>query len=178
MRDAPRETSRSIRDRTPALSPPGRLLRPDELAATAATIAARPAMWRHLVDANPSRREYESLYVDEHLGVWVIAWMPGHDTGFHDHDASCGGVAVAEGTIREQRPVLDGPARTIDPVAGGSFCFDADEIHRMVNVSDAPAITIHAYSLPLKRMGAYRVEADGSVRRRAIGWDTRLEPGC
>jgi hypothetical protein len=44
----------------------------------------------------------------------------------------------------------------------------------MANVSGDPAITVHAYSPPLQNMGVYRVEPDGYVRRRHVGWDEHL----
>ncbi len=153
---------------------PGRLLSPDELRATAEAIAGRADLWRPHVDLDPDRRRYASAYVDPHIGVWVISWMPGHDTGWHDHAGSHGAVAVALGEIREERPVLAGPPRRTDASAGASFCFDNTEIHRMADVSGDPAVTVHVYSPPLQHMGVYRVESDGYVRRRHVGWDEHL----
>ena len=42
--------------------------------------------------------------------------------------------------------------------------------------SDAPAVSIHAYSPPLWRMGAYSVEADGTLRRESISYAEELRP--
>jgi predicted metal-dependent enzyme (double-stranded beta helix superfamily) len=154
---------------------PGRDLRPEELAALARAIAAEPALWRPLVEHDPDERRHESLFSDEHLGLWVISWMPGHDTGFHDHDGACGAVAVAEGTVREERPFRGSAPRRIDPSTGESFCFDATELHRMIDVSDEPAVTIHAYSPPIDRMGLYSVDDDGYVTRQSIPWDQTLD---
>ncbi len=154
---------------------PGRLLEPDELRETAEAIAKRPDLWRGLVVHDASRRQYTSLYVDRHIGVWVISWMPGHDTGWHDHAASHGAVAVALGEIREERPVLGGPPRRTDATPGESFCFDNTEIHRMADLSAGPAVTVHAYSPPLLHMGVYIVESDGYIRRRHVDWDEHLD---
>jgi predicted metal-dependent enzyme (double-stranded beta helix superfamily) len=158
-----------------ALSLPARTLDSAELARVASAVVATPELWRRHVRLEPGERHYTSLYVDAHIGIWLICWMPGHDTGFHDHDESSGGVAVASGTVREERPVWGREPRAIDPGAGASFHFDETEIHRVRNVSDAPAVTVHCYSPPLQRMGAYLVERDGYVRRRPIAWDERLE---
>jgi hypothetical protein len=38
----------------------------------------------------------------------------------------------------------------------------------------ALAVSIHAYSPPLWRMGAYDIDADGSLRRRSIAYDEEL----
>ena len=62
-----------------------------------ADLAARPDLWRPLVTLDAERRRFEQLWRDEHLDVWVISWMHGHDTGFHDHDVSQGAVAVVAG---------------------------------------------------------------------------------
>jgi predicted metal-dependent enzyme (double-stranded beta helix superfamily) len=151
-----------------------RELTAEGLARVSLDVVARPELWEPFVRFDPDERQYESLHVDEHVGIWVICWLPGQDTGFHDHDESCGGVAVARGTVREERPVWGVQPRRIDPVPGESFHFCESEIHRMANVSDAPAVTIHSYSPPLQRMGAYLLEDDGYVRRRPIPWDERL----
>jgi predicted metal-dependent enzyme (double-stranded beta helix superfamily) len=157
---------------------PGRRLETRELVAVVARLARLEELWRPLVDHDPCRRQYESLFLDEAIGIWVISWMPGHDTGFHDHDGSRGAVAVVEGTIREERPVWGRDPRRIDARAGECFSFDETELHRMVVVADEPVVTIHAYSLPLKAMGVYRVEDDGYVRRDSVAWDEHLEaPG-
>lgn len=158
-----------------ALSLPARVLESSELARVASAVVATPELWEHHVVHDPAQRQYTSLYVDGHIGIWLICWMPGHDTGFHDHDKSSGGVAVASGRVREERPVWGSEPRRIDPGPGEGFHFDETEIHRVRNVSSEPAVTIHCYSPPLKRMGAYLVERDGYVRRRPISWDERLE---
>jgi predicted metal-dependent enzyme (double-stranded beta helix superfamily) len=151
-------------------------LGPEALAGVALAISRQPDLWAPFVVHDPSERQYESLYADERIGIWVICWMPGQDTGFHDHDRSCGGVAVAMGSIYEERPVWSGPPRRVNPGAGETVCFDETEIHRMANVSDEPAVTIHAYSPPLARMGSYALDADGYVRRLPVDWDHRLVP--
>ena len=70
--------------------------------------------------------------------------------------------------------MLTGPPRRIDAPKGASLCFDNTEIHRMADVSGDPAVTVHVYSPPLLNMGVYRVESDGYVRRRHVGWDDHL----
>ena len=103
--------------------------------------------------------------------------MPGHDTGFHDHDGSAGAFAVALGEIREERPIIDEEPRGNDPGVGGSASFDPTQIHRMVNLTDRPVVTIHAYSPPLTSMGMYRVDDDGAIGRCSVDWDEKLKAG-
>ncbi|HEX8646505.1 MAG TPA: cysteine dioxygenase family protein [Thermoleophilaceae bacterium] len=158
-----------------ALTLPARKLDSAELARVAQAVVDTPELWERFVNHDPAERQYTSLYVDDHIGIWLICWMPGHDTGFHDHDESSGGVAVASGSVREERPVWGREPRRIDPGPGEGFHFDETEIHRVLNVTEEPAVTIHCYSPPLQRMGAYLVERDGYLRRRPIAWDERLE---
>ena len=52
--------------------------------------------------------------------------MPGHETGFHDHDLSSGAVTVVKGSLREERMAWGGgvTARTFG--VGDVFDFGAE----------------------------------------------------
>ncbi len=159
--------------------PTGRDLTGAELRAVASQVAARPELWSAHVRHDPLQRTYERLLLDAHLDLWLICWSEDHDTGFHDHDLSAGAVAVIAGSVREERLVLgrsaDRPiARTVR--AGSSFDFGASDIHRVLHTGDRPAVTIHAYSPPLVRMGAYAIEPSGQLRRHAISYEEELRP--
>jgi predicted metal-dependent enzyme (double-stranded beta helix superfamily) len=156
--------------------PHGRDLDGAELEDLAARLAARPDLWGHLVRHDPGERVYEELLRDNHLAVWLICWMEDHDTGFHDHDRSAGAVAVAQGAVVEDRLVL-GRAPTSRTVgAGAAFSFAASDIHRVRHGGAGPAVTIHAYSPPLWRMGAYEVAPGGELRRHSISYAEELRP--
>jgi hypothetical protein len=148
----------------------------DTLRRVVADLAARPEVWRPLVTLDAARRRFEQLWRDEHLDVWVISWMAGHDTGFHDHDVSQGAVAVVAGTIIEERLVLGGAPVARRHGAGTVFDFDASHVHRMRQDSPGAAISIHAYSPPLWRMGTYATGADGSLRRSSVSYAEELRP--
>jgi predicted metal-dependent enzyme (double-stranded beta helix superfamily) len=139
-------------------------------------IAADPAAWRPLVNLDADHRHYAQLWRDDRLDVWVISWMNGHDTGFHDHDLSNGAVAIVEGELVEERLAIGGPPRRQRYGAGTSFHFDASHVHRMHQAGSGPAISIHAYSPPLWRMGAYVIEPDGALRRTSISYAEELRP--
>ena len=55
----------------------------------------------------------ERLYQDPAYDIWVISWLPGQSTGFHDHGASSGAFVVATGILEEHRP--DERTRVIHP---------------------------------------------------------------
>ena len=155
---------------------PPRDLERDALRRLVADLAARPEVWRPLVRIDAERRRFEQLWRDEHVDVWVISWMHDHDTGFHDHDVSQGAVAVVAGAIIEERLVLGGPPVAHRHAAGAVFDFDASHVHRMRQDSAGAAVSIHAYSPPLWRMGTYAVGPDGSLRRASISYAEELRP--
>jgi hypothetical protein len=147
-----------------------------ELRELVTRVAADPGAWRGLVRHGLPDRHFEQLWRDDHVDVWVISWMNGNDTGFHDHDVSSGAVAVVEGEIVEERLVLGGPPRRLRHAAGESFDFDASHVHRMLHDGDVPTVSIHAYSPPLWRMGAYGTGPDGALRRHSISYAEELRP--
>ena len=147
-----------------------------ELRELVAEIAAQPETWRGLLRHGTPERHFEELWRDDHVDVWVITWANGNDTGFHDHDVSCGAVAVVEGQLTEERLVVGGPPRRLRHAAGQAFDFDASHVHRMRQDSDATAVSIHAYSPPLWRLGTYTVEPDGTLRRQSISYAEELRP--
>jgi len=157
--------------------PHGHDLSDEQLLAVANGIAAQPALWSHHVEHDPRQRTYKQLLRDEHLDVWLLCWSHDHDTGFHDHDLSAGAVAVVAGSVREERLVLgrppDAPISRLAP-AGSSFYFGASDIHRVLHAGTEPAVTIHAYSPPLVRMGSYTIEPSGQLRRHAVSHEDEL----
>jgi hypothetical protein len=156
--------------------PHGRDLEQHELTALVTDLARRPALWRHLVSHDPSRRVYEQLWRDRHVTTWLICWMEDHDTGFHDHDLSSGAVSVARGQVCEERLALGGTPLVRTFGAGQSFGFAASDIHRVLHAGTEPAVTLHAYSPPLMRMGAYAVRADGVLARHPVSYAEELRP--
>jgi predicted metal-dependent enzyme (double-stranded beta helix superfamily) len=147
-----------------------------ELDRAVRSLATRESDWRHLVDHRPDTRTYTELHRDEHVAAWLICWMDDHDTGFHDHDLSAGAVAVAKGSVREERLVLGGPPASRTISAGDAFTFGAADIHRVSHIGAEPAVTLHVYSPPLWRMGAYEVLASGELRRWSMSYAEELRP--
>lgn len=156
--------------------PQGRALSEQELINLVKRLAWREDMWGHLVRHDAESRQYEQIFRDEHLAVWLIGWMEGQDTGFHDHDLSYGAVGVLSGELVEERLRLGGePAKNIHQ-EGGAFSVSASDIHRVTHTGTLPAVSLHAYSPPLWRMGAYMVETDGKLTRQSISYAEELRP--
>ncbi|HYB24373.1 MAG TPA: cysteine dioxygenase family protein [Solirubrobacteraceae bacterium] len=156
--------------------PHGRYLSGEELQAFVDELADRPELWIDLVEHDATQRRYEELLSDRHVTAWLICWMNDHDTGFHDHDVSCGAVAVVSGAVREQRLTIDGPPRDRVFAAGQSFHFSAADIHRVRHAGAGPAVTLHVYSPPLLRMGAYVIDEHGVLARHAMSYEQELRP--
>jgi predicted metal-dependent enzyme (double-stranded beta helix superfamily) len=146
-----------------------------ELRDLVARVAKEPERWRTLV-RHGGDRHFEQLWRDDQVDVWVISWANGNDTGFHDHDVSSGAVAVVEGELVEERLVLDGPPVRRRHRAGQAFDFDASHVHRMHHDRGTRAVSIHAYSPPLWRMGSYVIGPDGTLRRQSISYAEELRP--
>ncbi len=157
-----------------SLIEPWRDLTAPELERYVGELARRRPGWEHLVHHDPLVRTYEQLHRSKHVDVWLICWSEAQDTGFHDHDVSAGAVAVVSGTVREERLVVgDAPvARTFS--APGRFSFEASVIHRVHHLGSDPAVTLHAYSPPLARLGAYRVGSGGELVRETIPYTEEL----
>jgi predicted metal-dependent enzyme (double-stranded beta helix superfamily) len=156
--------------------PRGRDLSGPELETFVSELASQPELWIDLVKHDASQRVYSELLSDEHLTAWLICWMDDHDTGFHDHDTSAGAVAVVSGGVREQRLVIDGPPRDRAFAAGATFHFSPADIHRVCHFGVDPAVTLHVYSPPLLRMGAYEVGGDGVLARHSVPSSEELLP--
>jgi predicted metal-dependent enzyme (double-stranded beta helix superfamily) len=156
---------------------PGRLLGARQLADVVRRLAASPADWLGRVRLNPAGRWYERIHLDDSHEVWVISWLPGQATGFHDHGGSAGAFAVVWGTLMERRVV--GASTTghvlAKPVgAGGSRAFGPRYIHDVRNAAAAAvAVSVHAYSPPMPSMTRYDLTPDGLVKlatEGAAGW--------
>ncbi|MCW3069932.1 MAG: cysteine dioxygenase type [Solirubrobacterales bacterium] len=156
--------------------PLGRDLSGRELQLFVDELAGRPELWIDLVKHDATQRVYEELLSDAHLTAWLICWMDDHDTGYHDHDRSAGAVAVVSGAVREERLAIAGPPQKRTVAAGGSFHFSAADIHRVRHSGSDPAVTLHVYSPPLLRMGAYVIGDDGVLARHQVSHTEELRP--
>ena len=121
---------------------------------------------------DPAQRTFHPLLQTEHAIAWLICWMPGHDTGFHDHDGCSGAVAVVEGAVREER------IRWAH-VPGGPHDRGRRRLRlrrRRTSIASCtpgtgPAVTIHAYSPVPARHGRLRPRSrrGAAAPRRARG---------
>jgi rhodanese-related sulfurtransferase len=134
----------------------GVVLRTPEELADIVSLFALSEGWMDHVRLCTERRWYKRLCHGPDHDIWLISWLPGQSTGFHDHGASSGAFVVTTGILEEHRPGEQ--SCVIHP--GKPRAFGRDYAHDVRNVSLAPAISVHAYSPPLSEMKEY--ELDGS----------------
>src|SRR6202161_1174358 len=146
---------------------------PEELADIVSLFASSGG-WVDRVRLRADRRWYDRLYHGPDYDIWVISWLPGQSTGFHDHGASSGAFVVATGILEEHRP--GERTRVIHP--GKPRAFGPDYAHDVRNVSLAPAISIHAYSPPISDMNEYELDGNRLIAREpASGKAETVEQG-
>ena len=76
-------------------------LSPGQLAAEVQRLTSSPADWVARVRLDPEGRWYERIQMTDDFEVWLISWLPGQSTGFHDHGASAGAFGVVWGALDE-----------------------------------------------------------------------------
>jgi hypothetical protein len=147
---------------------PGQLLSARQLGDLVRRLAASPAEWATRVRLNPARRWYEQIHLDDSHEVWVISWLPGQETGFHDHGGSAGAFALVWGTLVERRVVGGMTAGHVlaKPIgAGGVRAFGPRYIHDLRNAAaSVVAVSVHAYSPPIPQMTRYDLTPGGLVK--------------
>jgi hypothetical protein len=117
-----------------------------ELMEFTAGLAAAPERWEHLIHHADDVRVYDSAAA----------------------------ITVISGCVREDRLTLGSEPRSRELGAGSTFTVAPVAIHRVLHAGHVPAVTIHAYSPPLRRTGAYRIGPDGALEREAQTFEVEL----
>jgi hypothetical protein len=162
-------------DGTPAIDPPahaGRLPRSRELSRVAARLAAEPWLWWPKVRYEQSRRYYTRICATDDYEAWLLTWLPGQQTGLHDHGGSSGAFVVAKGALREMTLSSTGQeiVRTLQPARVRAF--DRSFLHDVGNHGTVPAISLHVYAPALTAMTRYERVAG---RLRSLGTEARAD---
>jgi predicted metal-dependent enzyme (double-stranded beta helix superfamily) len=146
------------------------LLTPRQLAAEVRRLTSSPAEWVARVRLDPEGRWYEQIRVDDMLELWLISWLPGQSTGFHDHGGANGAFGVVWGELDEHVAVR-GVAGAANPVPAGRVrSFGPRHVHDVRNSSaGSVAVSVHAYSPPLSAMTRYDPTPGGLVAFRTEG---------
>ena len=139
------------------------------LAAFVAGIATTPELWSPFVPAVGAARSSVHLLETDALDVWLLGWPPGTHVEPHDHGDSAGAFVVVRGSLVEVR--WSGTQRR-RVVAAGEVISVAPGVVHDVLAGDAaevtPAVSLHAYSPPLRTMGFYSDDGRRRIAQVAI----------
>ena len=131
----------------------------------ARAIAGCPDVWQHLVRMDPDTRWHQRLHSAADHDVWLESWLPGQQTGWHDHAGAAGMLVVARGELEERVSVLNGVFTQVRYIPeGAARRMRRREVHNLTNTSLAPAVSIHVYSPPLGATRGYEIGAMGLMR--------------
>jgi hypothetical protein len=145
----------------------------------AVAVGRDPRFWSDHVRHDPNQRYFHQLYRDPNVDVWLLCWLDAQDTGYHDHDVSCGAVYVVEGVLCEDYLYRDDDGwireKTRERRAGEVWDFDPSSIHGLRHPGGPPATSIHVYSPALWRMGHYEAGPLGLLRESITYADEAAE---
>jgi predicted metal-dependent enzyme (double-stranded beta helix superfamily) len=141
------------------------VLTPKQLAAQVHQLIATPAQWVARVRLDTEGRWYEQIHVNESYEVWLISWMPGQSTGFHDHGGSNGAFGIVWGDLDESVVPRDRGAVLVNRIGSGAVrSFGPRHAHDVRNCSaSSVAVSVHAYSPPLSVTRQYALTPSGLV---------------
>jgi Cysteine dioxygenase type I len=139
------------------------VLTPKQLAAEVWRMIATPAQWVARVRLDIEGRWYEQIQMAGNYEVWLISWMPGQSTGFHDHGGSNGAFGVAWGDLDECAVPRGNGGVLVNRIgSGGVRSFGPRHVHDVRNSSaTSVAVSVHAYSPPLSEMTRYDLTPSG-----------------
>ena len=151
-------------------------LTPAELERFVADLAATPERWRHAVrhaDGRARLRADLGRRGGQRLGD-LLERGPGHRLS-RSRRVLGAAIAVISGHVREDRLRLGRPASLADvrPRHRSSPCPPLPSTACCTRAT-RPAVTIHAYSPPLARTGAYRIGAHGELERELLTYEEEL----
>ena len=154
-----------------APAPPLAPLNPAELVELTRFVADEVRRGAYQVDYQATERWHQRLYRDRRVDIWLISWLTDQGTQLHDHGGSAGAFSVVQGTLSEAVYVESGPrAGTLRERRHGrtsAVGFGPRYVHDVRNVDPEPAVSVHAYSVPLSTMNFFDVDGRGRLTRYA-----------
>lgn len=130
-----------------------------DLVALTSSVADDVRAGLYEVHADEQNRWHVRLLCDDQVDVWLISWTQEQGTQLHDHGSSAGAFTVVSGTLTEAvwTPGVDVLAE-VERGTGDSVVFAEHYVHDVRNVHAETAVSVHAYSPPLRRMSFYQVQ--------------------
>ena len=138
----------------------------------ATRLAEQHELWEPLVRYDPISRYYARLASEPDFEAWLLTWVPGQGTDWHDHGGSAGAFVVVRGELTERTATVSpvGPPRIVDEprvLSDGSLrAFGTKHIHKVTNLGLEPAVSVHVYSPALVEMNSYAEDGPRAVADR------------
>ncbi len=129
-------------------------------------LAEQRPLWEPLITFNPWSRHYVRLAAASGVEAWLLTWLPGQGTEWHDHGGSAGAFLTVLGALTEQQAMVqqDGPPRVrpeVRTIRNGMLRpFGTKHIHRVTNEGPEAAVSLHVYAPALVEMNEYAVDGD------------------
>ncbi|MEW1955553.1 cysteine dioxygenase family protein [Terrabacter sp. NPDC080008] len=152
-----------------------------DLAATARHLAGERTLWAGLVDFDPISRYYARVAAESDHEAWLLTWLPGQGTEWHDHGQSAGSFIVLHGQLTERvatpsgldgAPQVEKGARRLR--TGQQRTFGPSYVHHVSNVGPDLAISLHVYAPRLTVMTTYAVSSGNlhpvEVQQKGVDW--------
>lgn len=143
------------------LRPERALWSPDELHELTGTVATELASrLRSIVRFDTGQRWRARLALTMGVELWLLSWTPGQGTEPHDHGGAAGAFTVTLGELSEQYRHIGGPVRAARWRSGDTVAFGPGRAHQLHNTGPDAAVSVHAYSPPLRPVREYRALTD------------------
>lgn len=152
----------------------GRRLSPTELHEVVERYADAVRAGDYVAHFGTEERWHRRIHSDDDVDVWLISWTTEQGTELHDHGGSEGAFTVVEGGLHEyvwSGATSGAVGELVDHRRGvrETVAFGADHVHDVRNHDRAPAVSVHAYSPPIRLMNFYDQSGD-SLLRWASSW--------
>ncbi|HKC25120.1 MAG TPA: cysteine dioxygenase family protein [Thermoanaerobaculia bacterium] len=137
---------------------------PEEIRSVLDELGRKKPSWELLgphVAFAPEGYLRKRLYRDEHWEMLLLCWLPGQTTVVHDHGGSWGTMLVLSGRLDERQYRSHGEGSPLTMCQLRRFgpqdvaLETVETIHKNENRDDAPAISLHFYSPPLRVLNSY-----------------------
>ena len=142
-------------------TPPTKTRARRNLVEIATRLAEQTELWEPLVAYDPISRYYARLAGEPDFEAWLLTWVPGQGTEWHDHGGSAGAFVVVRGELTERHatvsplapPTIEAQPRVLSE--GSLRAFGTKHIHQVTNLGIEPAVSLHVYSPALVEMTTY-----------------------
>lgn len=108
-------------------------------------VAADRSRWARLLRYDPDERFSALVDASDEVEIWLLSWLPGQHTDFHDHGDTAGAFTVVTGALSERARRIGTPEADHVVRPGQARVFGPGYAHQVRNAGVDPAVSIHVY---------------------------------